>query len=217
MLGLLWMQTKGRRPMNEQEMRLLEVRLGKTLVNLLGASPPGLRGMIKAKTDIWVPESVSDIRAYLLENLPKAPIAITDEREIYNLEASFERRTTGRCSYVENEILAGTVPISSRRLRRIVEDSDDASEAMAAMGEVVIEIESFEVSHSDGPEYDGHEIMEAEDGCPYNTNFNTILAQFMAANPGVRFAGDPDPDEDEDEVEDDAEAENPIPFREDVC
>lgn len=189
--------------------------LGSTLYGLLTqpVPPSNLRGLILAKTQLWVPEEVTDVVGWLEQNRPVAPAqtvkveatARTGTARPYRLEASRTQRVYGRCSYSATENQTQSHRLSEAELAEIIDSAGDQDEALRLLQDW-LNNGDWDIDSEDRHEYEDHEAQDYGDTDGEEDNAKEILAQFFADHP------EHDPEREEDDDEEEEVEETPVPM-----
>lgn len=183
----------------------LEQILGKTLAYLvrLNPPPPKIRELVKAKCDLWVPEDVTDILAYLeAANIEPVPARGTTSERRIELTASYEEENYGRCDFSRNNYYDGGASISESELREIIEDADDVDSAVSTLDRWIEENGCFDVVDTDSERYSDHDISHSDGRENWRSDAESVILRFIDEHPEL---GPDRDDEEEIEVEMDEE------------
>lgn len=199
----------------------LELLLGKTLNALirLPAPPPDIRGLVLAKTSLWVPEDVTDIAGWLTENWkPGAKtVAAAKPKTSYSLNVGYSQREYGSASFSRTAEYSGEIEYTSEELADLFDGSTDLDEMEQRLRDDIEENADLDQQDTSDTEYSDEEIQDTGDrdwSIP-TRSLRSVIEQFLEANPEMHPDYEEPEEEEEDDYEEDAE-EVPEDFEESI-
>ncbi len=193
----------------------VEALLGPTLWAVVKSAtpPPELRGLILAKTGLWVPEDVPDVVAWLQEHYKGPPVPAVAPKASsgsYRLNGSYSRRVSGTASFTATEHYGTSDDWTTAELRGIIEEHDNRDDMLQAIEDALqSDMDDNGCNNTTDYEYEDEETNNSESNGDLESNAGRVLDQFLSEHPEL----DPDYEEPEEEEEEDEPEEVEIDFQ----